>query len=710
MRENESVETALARALDAEKSAPFDLSADSVVRMRVYDLPDDAQVLSITIHHIAADGWSTDLFGAELLHAYECEVAGTAYSLTALPLQYGDYAVWQDSDDHKDTLAEQRTYWEEQLAGVPAAHSLPTSIGESERDGATGGGACFFELSRETAQGLHALARREKTTLFCVMHAALCVLVSRYSGAEDCVVSTPVNVRNRAQLAPLIGMFLNTVPLRVRLSSEDSFTSLLGRTKDVNLEAMSRQDVPFEQMSRWVPDADPARRSPLAQLVINMNPPDADELEMAGLVLQRLSTSHTTAISDLALNFYESGETVHYAFEFDRGVFDADMVQSMGRSLQLILEQVARDSDVGIRDVALLGDSDREALLATGSSFTSQAPPTGGVAALFDACVAAQPEETAVRCGAHRASYREVSDVAGHVGRLLTEHGVVKGDVVALELERTPLMLAAVMAVLRAGAVMLPIEPDSPRARRDFVLDDANARCLLTSQAVRRPSDKGSPKSVALEPFSTYVSRGAPPAIRRESPGGDDLAYIIYTSGSTGKPKGVAVQHGALRTRFDFFQTLLGVSRGDQVAAIASYAFDISLLEYLFPLCAGACVRLIEKDTVHDLGRLAHELQDCRFIHMVPSLARLWLGEVGQSGASTRPHRLKQFATGGDKVPPQLLRDLASALPETEILQFYGPTEATLICACQRHADTCPDVIGQPLDDTSLHVVDEQQR
>ncbi|MEW5930636.1 MAG: amino acid adenylation domain-containing protein, partial [Gemmatimonadota bacterium] len=696
-------EAALRRRAGEEAARPFELAAGPLFRAALLRLGAEDHVLLLSMHHIVSDEWSMGVLFRELSALYAAYREGGESPLAELAVQYADYAVWQREQLTGEVLDRQVSYWRERLAGAPELLELPTDHprpavqsfrGASER----------VQLPAEVLEALRALGRQEGATLYMVALGAFQALLCRYGGSEDVVVGSPVAGRGRGEVEELIGFFVNTLVLRTDLSGDPSFRELLGRVREVTLGAYEHQEVPFE---RLVAELSPERslsHSPLFQVAFTLDNDQDTGGGLAGLGVQRVATQLEAAKFDLSLELAAGPDGLRGKLAYGTELWEAATMRRLVGHFTRLVEQAAADPDVRISQVALLNEAERRQVVEEWNRTAVEYP-----GACIHERVAAQaertPEALAVVSGEDALTYRELDARADRLARRLAGLGAGPEVRVGICLERSAGMVVAVLAVLKAGAAYLPLDPSHPADRLAYMLADSGARVLVTQASLRGLVPAEGVRTLLVDADAAEVA-AEPDGAPRTAVAPESAAYVIYTSGSTGRPKGVLVQHGSLANLLAATREAFGVAEGDVMPALASYAFDIWLFEALLPLTAGGAVRLVERERVLDVPALLEEIADATLVHAVPALMR----QVVQAERE-RPRlgRLRRAFVGGDRVAAGLLAEMRATLPRAEAHVLYGPTEGTILASAYAvPADGVVEghPIGAPLGNVRLYVCD----
>jgi amino acid adenylation domain-containing protein len=664
---------------DAER--PFDLERGPLLRATLLRLSGEEHVLLLTMHHIVSDGWSMGVLFRELFTLYAslsgpAGDAGPASPLPPLAVQYADFAVWQRAWLRGDVLQRQLDWWRERLGGAPPALELPTDRPRPAVASARGA-AHVFRLSAEITRGLRSLARREGATLYMVTHAALDLLLSRWSGQEDLVVGSPIAGRTQVGTEGLIGFFVNTLALRIDLSGDPSFQALVGRVRETALGAYAHQDLPFERLVEEVAPERGLSHTPLFQVMFQLQNVDSGGGgDIAGVRLEPFGSETRTVRFDLELDLREMGEELFGSLRFRTDLFDAASMERFAAQYEVVLAAAVASPEERLSRLAILPDEEARRILAFGGGPARDGTGDAPVHRLFAAQAAGTPTAPALRFADESLTYAELDARAGRLAWRLRDRAA-PGDTIAVCLERGPEAVVALLAVWKMGGVYLPLDPGHPVERLSFLLRDSGAKLVISDPALAGALPGREAEVLLLDPSAEGDLPGGEPEPRGGGEPGD-LAYLVYTSGSTGTPKAVMVEHAQLTHTLRGSLETLGFAPGDVVAALASTAFDISLLELVTPLLAGGAVRVVPPALVRDPEELVDALADVTVLHAVPALMRQVV-EVVRGGRMLPSLRL--LLVGGDSVPPDLLEDMRALLPAAQTRVLYGPTEATIICA-----------------------------
>jgi amino acid adenylation domain-containing protein len=690
------------RLAGEEARSPFDLARGPLLRARLLRLSDEEHVALFTMHHIICDGWSAGVLVREVAALYGAYAEGRESPLEELAIQYADYAVWQREWLRGEVLEKQLDYWRAQLGGELPVLELPTDRPRPAVQSYAGATASA-ELSEELSKQLRALARREGVTPFMLMLAAFEALLRAYTGQGDISVGTPVAGRTRLETEGLIGVFINTLVLRVRHEDDPSFRELLRRVKDVMLEAYAHQDVPFERLVEELQPERSLSRTPLFQVMFSLETAQAQALELKGLTITPVPPDGATAQFDLSMSVTERSSGFRCSLEYNTDLFDeATGARLLAHFTRLLAAAVANPA-ARLSRLPLLTDEERRRVLVEWNDTGRDYDLGSAFPRLFEAQAARTPDAVAVACGRRRLTYDELNRRANGLARLLAGRGVGAESVVALLLRRGIDLLTAILAVLKAGGAYLPLDPAHPAQRLRAIVGRSGSRLILAGreflpaleEALGRAEPTSAPAVLPLEDALAEAGEaGNLPA--RSLP--DNLAYVIYTSGSTGEPKGVMIHHRGMVNHIWANVEALAMGPADVLAQTASQCFDISVWQFLAPLAIGGRVHIFTDEVTRDPTRLLREVdrKGVTVFETVPSLMQAALGEVKAAGARPGLKSLRWLLPTGEELPAALCREWFGAYPAVPLMNAYGPSECS--------DDVTLEPIREPLDESVSRV------
>ncbi|MFD0304170.1 amino acid adenylation domain-containing protein [Streptomyces sp. NPDC127119] len=711
-------EDELADALSSAVDRGFDLTTDLPVRATVVTTAPRAHVLALVIHHIACDEWSWEPLLTDLATAYRARAAGEPPRWTPLPVTYPDYAVWQrellgDQDDPASLLATQLSFWREQLAGLPAELDLPfdrprPAVADHRGDQVP------LKLDAELHGRLLAVAADHGCTTFMVLQAALAVLLSRLGAGTDIPIGTPVAGRLDEALEDVVGFFVNTLVLRTDVSGDPTFTELLHRVRDTDLAAYDHQDIPFE---RLVEDLNPERslaRHPLFQVMLTLSRGEEATLALPGLECTEVQLDSQVAKFDLSADFRENHTPdgnpagIDGSLEYATGLFDRATADLVADALPRLLGHLVSAPDRPTGEADPLSAEHRHQVLDVWND-TAAPTATATVPELFEAQAARTPRATALVCGSTSLTFAELDDRADLLAHRLRALGAGPERVVGLALPRSADSVVAMLAVLKTGAAYLQVDLEYPQDRIAHMLRDTAPVAVVTDTATAAAYGFGALPTVLVDRLETPA---APVAALNCRVLPESVAYVIYTSGSTGRPKGVLTPHSALSNLYAFHRagliarTEATAGRRLRSAVTASLSFDTSW-EALFWMLAGHELHVIRDDIRRDAAALTAYVETAGIdvLDVTPTYAEHLLDEGLLSG----PGAPLVLLLGGEAAGQALWTRVREA-SGTLCYNLYGPTECTLDALWWDAADSPHPLIGRPIGNTRVFVLDERLR
>jgi amino acid adenylation domain-containing protein/non-ribosomal peptide synthase protein (TIGR01720 family) len=722
-------EAEMRRVVDAETGTPFDLARGPMLRARLLRLGAEEHVLVVVTHHIAFDG-SVGIFFRELSELYAAFARGWASPLPEPPIQYADFAVWQRGRLKGELLDAQLAWWRERLAGAPPALQLPvarpvprlrTDRGEGFR----------FAWPAALSEGVRALARAEGATVFMALLAAWDALLHRYTGEDDLLVGTPIQVRSRPETEALIGCFTNTVVVRASAEGNPTFREMLRRVRDAALGAFAHGEVPFEKLvDELHPERDPGQ-NPLFQVMFVVHPgTSAAEMRLGDVAVVPVPTDTGRSRLSILLGMTDGDDGLTGVLEYSLDLFDHAAVERMLGHFRSLLEAALADPDARLLELPLLSEMETRRVVHEWNATDGDYPRGVCIHQMFEARAAARPDAVAVVCGERALSYGEVEREANRLARRLRGLGVGPGVYVGVHLERSEAMVPTLLGILKAGGVYVPVEIGHPPARMAAVLGSLRAACVVTQTAHAGLVAALSREVPSLRDL-VCVDRGGAPALPPGAPvrvwtreetdalpdapvdsgvGADDLAYVIFTSGSTGAPKGVMVRHAPAVNLIDWVNGTFGVGPADRVLFVTSLSFDLSVYDVFGLLAAGGSVRVATADEARDPERLVRVLAEepVTFWDSAPAALQQLVPFFG----AEEPAALRLVFLSGDWIPVALPDQVRRRFAGAEVVSLGGATEATVWSNFHRVRAVDPDwtsiPYGRPMRNARYYVLDER--
>ncbi|GAA1964836.1 hypothetical protein GCM10009754_41020 [Amycolatopsis minnesotensis] len=682
-------------ALLAAARTGFDLGADLPVRAHLMSTAPDRHVLLLVLHHIAVDGWSLSPLARDLATAYTARCAGRGPEWTPLPVQYVDYTLWQHemlSDSSGGALDGQLDFWTKTLADGPDHLELPTDRPRPP-ELSNRGGTAAVHIGPELHGAMVALARKSGATVFMVLQAGLAALLTRLGAGTDIPIGTPVAGRTDDALDDLVGMFVNTLVLRTGTAGNPTFRELVERVREVDVAAFANADTPFERLVERLQPARSLSRHPLFQVMLVFQNALREKVELPGLAASVDTLDIGVAKFDLTVDLHErtgadgTRDGIEGKLEYSTDLFDRATAELFVERLVRLLTDAANDPATPIGELEVLSEPEKQRLLHDWMG-PREDTPLAPLPTLVEARVRATPDAVAVRFDGAESTYAELNERANRLAHHLVRLGIGPEDVVALAFPRSTEMIVAWLAVLKAGAAYLPIDPGYPAERIEYMLVDAEPALALTVRAVADQLAGLGADVLAIDDQSTVDALTRCPASdvtdadRRHALSVDNAAYVIYTSGSTGKPKGVTVTHRGIGNVAATHVDRLGLDATSRFLLVVSISFDVSMADIAMTLLAGATLVVPPPEARAAGDDLAALIEGNAITHT----------DVVASMLASMPERdlptLRGFVVGGEACTAELVRKWA---PGRTMMQVYGPTETTVVA-------TMSDPLGGPLD------------
>ncbi|MBD1892511.1 non-ribosomal peptide synthetase [Coleofasciculus sp. FACHB-SPT9] len=696
------------RLATEERSRPFDLSQDSLLRVMLLQLDSSEHVLLLNLHHIISDGWSIGVLIRELGTLYTAFGNNERSPLPELPIQYADFADWQREWLQGEVLETQLAYWKQQLNNLPSLN-LPT---DKPRPAAPTyqGATQFLELPKSLSEELEALSQRQGVTLFMTLLAAFQTLLYRYTQQEDIVVGSPIANRNRREIEGLIGFFVNSLVLRTNLSGNPTFLELLSRVREVALGAYAHQDLPFEKLVEELHPERNLSQHPLFQVAFSLQNTPIEALELPGLTLSHLDFDNPSAKFDLEFHLWESPEAIKGQVIYSTDLFDDATITRMLGHFQTLLEGIVANPEQSLCELPLLTAAERQQFLIDWNNTRRDYPQNQCFHQLFEAQVEQTPDAIALNARFANAlifenqqlTYRELNIRANQLAHHLQQLGVVPDVLVGICVERSLEMIVGLLGILKAGGGYLPLDPTYPQERLSFMLEDAQVSILLTHShlsSLLKTCWGDCQDSLSVVCLDTDLDAIAhhPQHNPSSNVTSENLAYVIYTSGSTGKPKGVLVQHRGLSNLAEAQLEVFKVQPSDRILQFASLSFDASIFEIVMALRSGATLYLAKKESLLPGQPLIKLLRENAITHAT----------LPPTVLAVLPEKLPALQTiicAGESCSQNIVKRWAV---DRKFFNAYGPTEATVWATIAEISnDSHKPSIGRPISNTQIYILD----
>ncbi len=704
-------EESLREHVEVYIETPFNLSSDYKLKACLYDLGNKSYVLAAVLHHIANDGWSEEILIHEFTTIYNALESGIEVPLPELSLQYADYAIWQRKYFDGEVLENQLSYWEDKLEGVTNL-AMPTDYIRPTIQ-STEGGIVELSISQELGTSIHKLCESEGVTSFMFLLSVFKVLLSRYSGQDDICIGTTIANRTQTELEGMIGFFVNTLVLRSDMSNNPSFKELLNRIKETTLESYDNQLAPFEKIVDRVVTTRDMSTTPLFQVMFSSeNTSNSEEEEEAintgagNFVISPYESDTSVAAQfDLSLDVSEEDSIFELTLSYSAALFKEETIVRMLNQYQELLTNVVANIEQPIEDLTVLTQHEENQLLNVFNDTKVDYPLNKTVVDLFNTQAQKSPTAIAATFEGVDLSYQDLDKRSNQLAQCLVSQGIKSDDLIGICIERGLDMIVGVLGILKAGAAYVPIKPDFPKDRIEYLLQDTQCSLVVTdleSQEKLIPFTN-SIQLIVLENVTDYATTSVELTY---SP--NDLAYIIYTSGSTGLPKGAMIEHAGLLNHLLLMIDELKMTNESVVAFTAPFTFDISVWQMLSALISGGSVAVYSEESILDIEgfELSLSAQKVSHLQLVPSYVTNLL-ESGKSVAGLSD--LSYFLVTGEAATKSLLDKWFTIYPNVPVVNAYGPAEAADDITLHIMTKTPSGVvvpIGKPVANMDIYVVD----
>jgi amino acid adenylation domain-containing protein len=693
--ENKTEAVRAYRGEDAQRG--FDLENGPLFRTALLQVEDEQYVFYYNMHHIISDGWSMDVLSNDVFNVYEAYQKNTTPEFGPLKIQYKDYSAWQLAQLEKEEYRAHESYWRDSLSGELPVLDLPNSKKRPGLKSSKGHQLSTFFDEKITSQ-LKRFSEENGASLFMSLLASWNVLMYRYTGQNDLIIGTPVAGRDHKDLENQIGFYANTLALRNFVNPMDSFQNFFQIVKDKTLTAYSHQMYPFDRLVEKLNiERDPSR-GVIFDLMLSLqnDQSNGNELELEANQINEIK-EQTDVISkfDVGVMFKDLGKHLSLDLVYNPDLYHDDMVRQLIDHYKQLINALLENPNEKIGQVNYLLPSEKERLLKFGNASNSSSNEENVIQS-FANQAKRNPTKTAVVFDGMPLSYQAIDERSNQLAAyLISTHGVVQHDLVAIKQTRSEWMIISILAVLKTGAAYVPIDPDYPEDRIKFISEDTQAKLCIDQtelNAFNQNSDQYS-KTQFLSPIQS-----------------DDLAYLIYTSGSMGKPKAVMVSHQNLADKLIEEQEAISIEGEISTYCLTNYVFDVSLLEMILPLTVGGKVVISSKDNVEDLQSVIHEIieNEVNLLQGTPTYFNHFLSGLSRDSAEQLNKTLKTISVGGESLNGKLVQRFRESLPNVKLNNHYGPTEITIDAIVAENVISFEkNLIGKPLSNTKVYILDE---
>jgi amino acid adenylation domain-containing protein len=697
-----------------EGERPFDLKkGEPLVRVGIIRFAPDRHIIVLTLHHICADGWSLGNLVGEISALYEAKIAGTKAQLPLLRVQYGDFAQWERTYLDQHRIQRSIYHWKKMLSGAPFFLDLPTDR-PRPRLQTFNGRTLPFTVDETSTRALRSIAKTTSTTPYMVLLSVFAILLARYSRQDDLIIGSPISARVHPDCEPLVGLFLNTLPMRVDLSNAPDFFEVLRRVRTMSLQAFENGEVPFDELLQALNVGRSLNHTPLFQVLFALQNAPSGELRAGDVKLTDMEPENSKAPFDLVLSMEELGSKIHGRFRYNTDLFDEDSIQRMSGHFTALLNRLLSEPQAPVHSIPFTTDQEIDELLALrglGNTF----PVQETLQDILEKAANQFAERTALRFEGNSYSYHWLTRRAASIAEEMASNGVAKHDRVGVYMQRTPDLIATLLGILRLGACYVPLDPVYPTDRLAFMIEDAGLNVVVTDSmsADGLPTAGQTNINVSLvrEMDASVDSHASTKPIVAGSP--DDIAYVIYTSGSTGLPKGVEVSHANVIRLFRSTEAYYAFDSNDVWTLFHSYAFDFSVWEIFGALLYGGTLVIVPRDTARATDSFYQLLikEKVTILNQTPS-AFGQLAEVDRrEGISS--NNLRWVIFGGEALDPRSLEGWFQrhGYLKPRLVNMYGITETTVHVTWHEISEndvrSGASVIGTPIPDLTLDLCDD---
>ncbi|TMN45133.1 non-ribosomal peptide synthetase [Pseudoalteromonas sp. S2755] len=683
-------ESELQHALQVEANYRFDLTAEWPIRAHVFELS-DYSVLSINVHHIAADGFSAKIILQTLSDAY----AKGDVQHYPVQAQYADFSEWQQQYLNSEAGKEGVAYWRTLLQGAPSCHNFP--LQKQRPAGMTVKGKRTEQLlSPELSSAIKVAAKQHGVSRFSMLQSLFACFLSRMSDSQDVVFGSVYANRGCDNVGHTVGMFANTLPFRFQFSAEDGLADALQQCKGLVQQAKQHQYIPFDEIVKCAEVEYQSNHLPLVQIMLVAQDNALEQFELEDCQVEFIKNEQEVSKFDFSIHVFTKGKQLAFVWEYNTELFSQKWIVQLGKYFEQFIATLISAPERAFAKVDFVATDDMT--LATVQDF----PCFKSLPELIAEQAQTSRECIAVRHHDDVLTYESLEDCVSRSAGALLQRGYAPGCRVGVCMDKSIEMVISMLAIMRAGLTYVPIDPSYPQARIAQICSNAELSCIVTAHGeFDVVLEDWQPEIVAI----SQLLQGSKPT-RLPVLAADDIAYVLYTSGSTGVPKGVAVPHGSIFYSIEANRNVFGFSASDSMPTIGSQAFGVSLLEILVPLLSGGGVEIVSREDVSLIPNLVERTQNVSVLHAVPSLMSPWIDEVLHRGDSCYP-ALRLLLVGGEPVPEALLKKLRDWRPDVEIRVLYGMTESSVVSSSYdaRRVESLGYCIGQPHPNVNYYVM-----
>ncbi len=695
-----TIEQMIGEYAKQDATTPFDLSKGPLIKIQVLKFSDNCHTVLFNMHHIIGDAWSLEVLAKELTTLYDEYLNGGSDSDLPLEIQYKDYTAHQNEFLRLEESKELAKYWHGKLAGEIPVLNLPNDYRRPQVQ-SYDGQALNFILDKELMDGLSVLCKKYDASLFMALLASVKTLLYIYTGQEDIIIGSPVAGRNNPDLENQVGLYVNTLALRDKVTEYDSFSSILRRVKQTTIEAYDHQQYPFDLLVDELNLVRDVGRAPLFDVMLLLQNDDFSKSETGKFKITELDVELETSKFDLTFIFTETENQIKARINYNSDLFKAETIKRFGNHFQNLVKSVLANENQEVRDLNILSELDINELLIDFNNNSHSFPEDKTLVDLFEEQVEKTPDNVAVIFYNRSMSYYDLDIRKDQLARYLVDDcGVKPGDIVGLMIDRSDWSVLCLLSILKAGAVYLPLDPAYPRKRIDYMLNNSRCKALITENEYTNDNLQSSTRIVHLEEIKKLVSEEAPHCPPFDKVDKNSVACVLYTSGSQGTPKGIMLGHRGYVNMSLALIRYFTLTADDSILQFASYSFDVSMSEIFMALFSGGTLVVADRGKIDDPNEFQSYLEQTNVT--VALLSPGYLNALDRNRMKT----LRILVTGGE---PPILEDIYYYSEKMQYYNAYGPTEASAnttihkVIRGKRYMHSVP--IGKPISNASVYIV-----
>ncbi|WP_291571169.1 non-ribosomal peptide synthetase [Clostridium sp. UBA4548] len=693
-KQNESIEDTIKSFVRV-----FDLEKAPLLRVELVENKEKTYLL-VDMHHIISDGLSMSILINEFSENYSGKI------LEPLKLQYKDFAAWQNSFLKSEEMKKQEEYWINRFSDQIPILNMPTDY-ERPAMQSFEGESVSFEVDENTTLKLRNLIKETGTTMHMALLSTFNILLSKYSGQEDIVIGTPVAGRPHADLQNIMGVFVNTLALRNKPEGNKKYIDFLKEVKENSLKAYENQSYQLETLVEKLDVRRDTSRNPLFDVMFNMvDTVTSEDIKLNDIILKQYSNKNKVAKFDLTLNTLEIDEKLSFTMDYCSKLFKKETIERLSSHYIRVLDSIVNNVQIKLSEIDLLSEADKNQILYEFNDTKADYPKDKTIHELFEEQVDKTPDNIAVVFEDKKLTYKELNERANSLARVLRNKGVKADSIVGIMVERSLEMIVGIIGILKSGGAYLPIDPNYPKERIEYMLKDSGSKVLLSKSGLVEPIEFG---GEVIDLYDENLPNEHSVNLEKINDS-SNLAYIIYTSGTTGNPKGAMIEHKSLVNRLNWMQKKYPITEKDTILQKTTYTFDVSVWEILWWSLVGAKVCMLTPNAEKDPMKIIETIDkyEVTTMHFVPSMLDVFLYCVGENNNNINLSSLRQVFSSGEALN---FKQVSKFYKEFEVgkklINLYGPTEATIDVS---YFDCVNDgkkaiPIGKPIDNTGLYIL-----